>query len=72
MVCTPLTIGRPLSGAAQTQETCDAMFKAWEMKAFESMCEPTSPDVDCLDFKDAKTTPEKVDVVKRVLERLGP
>jgi hypothetical protein len=73
MVCTPIAMGEPYSGAAQTQESCDATYKEWEMKAFKSICgEPIYFDVDCLAFKDAKTTAEKADVVKRLLERLGP
>jgi len=72
MLCTPVMIGLPFSGAATTKEACDKRYADWRNEVNDYLCSPGFYNPDCAAFHWAKTDELKDDALVRIMERLGP
>ena len=72
IVCTPANIGKRSSGAAETPESCNEKFVAWEQRVTEYLCESDANYPQCVAFRFAPTMAEKDAALVKIIESLGP
>lgn len=70
IICRPINIGAPGSGAGQTKESCDMKYSEWSQKTFTYICQSGELEAaDCTEYRWANSWSEKKDMVEKLIER---